>query len=537
MSVSRDPAAFRELVKIETDGGPRRLAEVLDPWQRADFEAMDRGWRRVSGQRITGPLRGWFERPRGHSKTSDIAVQVVWPILFSKRQVTGVAAAGDADQARLLRDAIARLASVNEWPESMLSVQRDRVVNPKTGSSLSIISSDAATSYGLLCDFIVADELTHWRSPDLWDSLASTAAKRSSCMLAVITNAGFLDGWQWKVRESFRTGPSTVFSRLDGCLASWISPAMLEEQKRLLVSPTAFERLWLNRWASGCGDALPSNAIDAALTLAGPAEGPEPGMVYTAGIDLGITNDLTAFVVVARHVGHTERVYDPQPRRHEPPMIALLREVGELPPIPAVSDYRDVSHPATGRTKLVHVRTWRAPPGGRVSLADVEREVLAFHQRFRLSAVAADFWQSEYLCQKLSAARVPVESVHFTGPALQSMATAVCEAFREKTIDLYPEPGLLEDLRSARIVEKQYGVRLEFPRGPNGHGDRGTALALALHACSRFGRGPAGPPKLDRAIVSYPSVGAPAWRGDFYDKPDWWRGEPARDLMDLDSRW
>ena len=86
------------------------------------------------------------------------------------------------DQARLLRDAIGRLAYCNPWLSAIIEIQNYKVANPRTGSSLDIITSDAPTSYGLTPDAVVCDEVVHWRRRDLWDSLISSAAKRSTCM-------------------------------------------------------------------------------------------------------------------------------------------------------------------------------------------------------------------------------------------------------------------------------------------------------------------------------------------------------------------
>jgi hypothetical protein len=95
-SLQMHPAAFRSALLIETDGGPRVLADVLDGWQRDDFAALDGGWRRVAGLPGTaGPLRGWLERPRGHAKTADLAVMASWALFASRRPLTGIAAAAD----------------------------------------------------------------------------------------------------------------------------------------------------------------------------------------------------------------------------------------------------------------------------------------------------------------------------------------------------------------------------------------------------------------------------------------------------------
>ena len=60
------------------------------------------------------------------------------------------------------------------------------------------------------------------------------------------------------------------------------------------------------------------------------------------------------------------------------------------------------------------------------------------------------------------------------------------EAVIEANIELYGMPILLCDLRNLRVVEKSYGCRLESPRGPSGHGDAATALAMALHVRHDF---------------------------------------------------
>jgi hypothetical protein len=144
-----DPAFFRSRLLVETDRGARPLGDVLDDWQKADFEALDSAWKRVAGLPSDGgKQRAYLERPRGHSKTSDLAVMVAWALAFSRRSLRGIAAAASSDQAGLLREAIGRLCRLNPWLAEMLEVQRYRVVNrnPKSGSELEIMSSDEATA-------------------------------------------------------------------------------------------------------------------------------------------------------------------------------------------------------------------------------------------------------------------------------------------------------------------------------------------------------------------------------------------------------
>lgn len=122
-----------------------------------------------------------------------------WVLAFATRPLRGYAFAADRDQAGLLKDAMATIVRLNPWLGTILDVQKNLVLNiasdhPGQSSKLEIFTSDVASSYGILPDFIIADELTHWEGDgSLWHSLISSAAKRTNCLLCVITNAGYMD--------------------------------------------------------------------------------------------------------------------------------------------------------------------------------------------------------------------------------------------------------------------------------------------------------------------------------------------------------
>lgn len=476
--LAADPAEFRAALTIDADGGPRRLADCLDDWQAADFAALDAGWRRVVGLPADGAKqRAYLERARGHSKSGDLAVMLSWVLFASRRQLAGVAAAADKDQARLLRDAVAKLISLNAWLAGLMDVQAYRVVNVRTGSDLQILSCDVASSYGLTPHFVVCDELTHWsqeRGEALWVSLFSAAAKRSDCMLVVISNAGTGQGesWQWRVREAARADDGWYFHSLDGCRASWISAKHLAEQRRLLPA-IQYDRLWANRWTSGSGDALLEDDITAAVTLRGPRTKAKRGWVFTAGLDVGLSKDSCALVAVGKSTGEQWLTRDDRIKRI----------------------------PATGRLRVASVTLWKPERGRRISLAAVERSVLQLHEHFDLASLAFDPWQAEYLIDRLSSAGVACERVPATGGNLQAMATSMLDVFSSRMIDLFPHERLLSDLRNLRIQERSYGVRLTSPRGPNGHGDAATALALAIHASREFSEGDIGDQFIEGPLV------------------------------------
>jgi hypothetical protein len=353
----------------------------------------------------------------------------------------------------------------------LIEVQNYRVINPRTESTLEIITSDAPTSYGLTPDFIIADEVVHWKKRDLWDSLLSSAAKRASCMFVVITNAGLQDDWAWTLREAVRVDPLWYFSRQNGPVASWINADTLAEQERLLPS-IAFRRLWLNEWTTGGGDALSPEVIAAAFKaglrpMRGldfmPVYGRLPEWEFVLGVDAGIVRDATALCALAvrrQHAGH-------------------------------------------GHIRLAKTKIWRPAKGQRVNLDEVENTVLDWHDEFKFKQINFDPWELRALASRLQSGGVgrmaggprfgkqrreslPMVEVAPTGSNLQAQASALLETFNDRRIDLFEDADLRRDLNRMRVVEKSYGFRIESPRDEFGHGDMGSAFNLALLAASEL---------------------------------------------------
>ena len=295
-----DPASYRQFLRLGAPPTPR-LCDVLQPWQARDFTALDDAWRSLATpQHLATLRRAYLERPRGHSKTTDTAVQVTWILQWSPRTVRGLAAAADQDQATLIHTAIADLIRHNPVLCPDLVVQKGLIRNALTKSELQVISSDVSSSWGQLPDFVICDELCHWAQADLWYSLCSSAAKKPGCVLVVLTNAGIGSGWQWDVREAARTSPEWHFSSLHGPQAPWITPATLAEQKRLLP-PMVYARLWENLWQHSDGEFVTLAEADACLDPAWSEQTQAtPGRSYIAAIDYAEKHDRTVGVVVHR---------------------------------------------------------------------------------------------------------------------------------------------------------------------------------------------------------------------------------------------
>jgi hypothetical protein len=295
------PSEFRKVLCVES-ASTQFAGQVLD-WQQADLAALDPAWRRLAaGERAAVPAlrRAYIERPRGHSKTTDTAVQLAWVLFASDRAINGLVAAADLEQARLVHAAMQRIADGNPELLGELRFVENAVRNRANGSLLKIVSSDVRSSYGELPDFVVCDELCHWKSPDLWYSLLSSAAKRPESILVVLSNAGIGRGWQWDAREAARADPAWYFSTLDGPQAPWITEDSLAEQRRLLP-PAVFARLWLNQWQHSDGEFVSLAEVEACRDESRlPQPQGEPGIEYVASIDYAEKRDLTVGCVCHR---------------------------------------------------------------------------------------------------------------------------------------------------------------------------------------------------------------------------------------------
>ncbi len=446
--LAMDPAAFRNVLMIDTANGPVRYAEAMqaNEWQRIDHEALDAGWLRAAGLPVPKdrPIysRAYLERPRGHDKTSGTAVSVAWCLFAAVRRRTGVLAAASKDQAGLLRTAIEQLVRTNPWLGNYLEVQAGLILNRQTGSCCSVLSSEAHTSWGLLVDFIAIDELTVWPNLELWYSLLSAIAKKEHGFLQVISNGGFAGSPQEEIyRQVQETDSGWYFHSLDGPVASWISAANLEEQRRLLPA-VVYDRVWLNRWTSGEDSAISEDDLKSSVTMAGPMRADvafREKNFAVAGLDIGVKHDRSALVVLA------------------------------------------VPH-GTQRIKLAAATSWKPPRGGEVDLTAVEKAVLRAHHDFGLSAVYFDPSQALHSAQRLKRRGVRMIEYPFTPRNLDRSASALMMCFRQRQVDLHDHPQLRKDLRCLRIEERMQGLRLTAVSGPDGHADLGIAFSIALPA-------------------------------------------------------
>lgn len=469
---ARDPALYRQVVRLGPSPVPP-LRNVIQPWQRRDFEALDPAWRTLAGLETNQPIRrAYLERPRGHSKTTDTAVQMTWILQWSPRTVRGLAAAADQDQATLIHTAIADLIRHNPTLCPHLKVLKQTIHNVETKSELQVISSDVGSSWGLLPDFVLCDELCHWSRPELWYSLCSSAAKKPDCVLLVLTNAGVGTGWHWDVREAARTSHDWYFSSLQGSQAPWITAASLAEQRRLLP-PAVYARLWENVWQHSDGEfvtlAEAAACVDESRTMQMKGR---PDVEYIAAIDYAEKHDRTVCVVLHR----------------EGPLFIV--------------DKMDVAVPQPQRPVLVQ---W------------VEDWIVATAQAFPHIRFVLDEYQLLGVIQKLSSI-YPVDKFDFAaGRGNHALALTLRNLIVHRQVRWYPGCGqlngvtgqddLVTELASLILRTNTGGrIRIDHRRDTGCHDDRAFALGAA---CLTAVRTPSSPDWL--AVTPPGGDGGFAW--------------------------
>jgi len=506
---SRSLSVYLDNIRVETDDGAVRWGRVADPWQRADVEAIRPALEYLVLPDAPEPCcrRAWWVRPRGHAKTTDIAVLVSWVLAFSRRKRRAKWIAVDKGQGLEGRQALLYLMQHNPWLKHLITLQAEMAVNTRTGSELEFIAADAEGAYGMInTDLFVLDEVTHWKQKKLWTAVASTFAKRRDAVALCGMNAGFEGSWQHKIDQQLRDDSRWHYSSLPEPTASWITEDRLEEQRSLLT-PLEYRRLWGNQWAGKDGEGLADGWIERATVLDGPLVVPEPGYAYTCGIDLSWRRDWSSAVVTGRDVGHFERWENGRrdcgaSRIEAKTGLQLARdavrgmELDDLahgddsrPWVPRSArpnvEYRKFG--GTGVIKLAAIRLWRPSRGGEIDLEEVGREVMALHALFGLRRVVFDAWQAVLLAQQLKRLGLKVEAKQFTREFWDELARLFVSMFREQQAQIYGDETLLGDLGRARLVEGPYGVKVDSPRSAGtGHGDVLTAFLLSTWGCRQI---------------------------------------------------
>ena len=269
----------------------RRWGDAAAGFQWQDAEAI--------ADEVSETPFSFMTRSRGGAKTSDlggITVAVMLAQLPPGSRLYAVAA--DADQGRLLVEAIDGYQRRTPELRGALDVGAYRVTATRTGSVLEVLPADGPSAWGLRPAFLVIDELAAWPSTagarSVWEAVSSAAAKVAGCRMVVLTTAGDPAHWSRKVLDHALADPLWRVHEVAGP-APWLDPAKVAEQRRRLPE-SVYRRLFENEWVSGEDRLVAVEDLAACVTLDGPQE-PVRGVRYVIGVDIGLKHDRTAAAV------------------------------------------------------------------------------------------------------------------------------------------------------------------------------------------------------------------------------------------------
>lgn len=426
--------------------------------------------------------RVWMEATKGAGKDHILSALSLWLVAFASVPVYGQVGAADREQADELSKSAKDWLFSNPWLESFVTQKLFKLSGKH--AELEIIPADVAGSHGARPNLLILNEIHAIDARWEFVQNALDNAEKVPGLVCVATNAGFVDSPAWNLRQVAIQSEWEFLQYKQP--APWISDRGLADAKRR-NPPSRYARLYRGEWQDGTGDAFDPMVIRRAVK---PKQPINDEWKIVVGVDIGIKNDASAIVVIAKHVGLSAiETIEPPKIKHQwafkgPEFNACFQP----------TEKRIIKVQGSGRLRLLDVRTWKPENcGGTVDVAEIEQELLALDKRLSLSGIALDPSQAIHLQQRLQALSLPAFLVNQSTTNLVRMAELTVGAFRDDNIDLHDEPDLISDICNLRMVEKSYGVRLESPRKKGGsetqgtaHGDTASALQLALYAANEI---------------------------------------------------
>ncbi len=386
----------------------------------------------------------WIELSRGSAKTSLVAgVALVAALTAYGTNVFPMAS--DQDQARLILEALGGQCRRNPKLGQRLKQARDLFAVKQNGSFIRVLASDAPSGFGLGPDarrlLFICDELTQWRTRDMFDMAMTTLPKVRDAQLIVITNAGVRGSWQEEARRQVEAmaadGRAYLFAA-EGVIASWLRAEDLALAEAG-THPTTFARYFGNIWVDAASAFITREDLGRCVdpTWRPQVEADGDGSRYVYAVDLGLTRDRTA-----RAVAH----YDP----------------GEE------------------RVVLDDLRVWQGTKDDPVLITDIEADMERCDAAFRQPVMLADPWQMQGTIQRL-AGRYRLQEFTFTAENVRRLSETLYSLLHNGQLRLYPDAELERELLRLEAKETSYGWRIDHRSG--GFSDRAIALGMAcLHA-------------------------------------------------------
>lgn len=455
---------FLNVVHINAGTGPVPFGTAAEPWQVELLRPKIPAFEALAGIRdpkaYKGPWSFLSVLARGHDKSSLEGRLATWLLLASNRAIHGYIIATDREQGQLILQAMRDEHELNPWYAVLIKVHKNVVTGPS--GFVEVLPADAASAYGLRGNLFIADEVTHWKNQKMWNAIDSGREKISPSLMVVLSNAGMIDSWQWKIRQLARKDPDWVVFERPGQLASWMDKERIKKV-RMRMPPSEGDRLFDNRWIDAAADSdyLRREEVQACVDLGkalrlGPRVSRQIGVTnYVASIDYAARKDRTVFCI-----GHEDE---------------------------------------THRFIIDRMDVWQGSPTTPVSIQRCEDHGFSLHRAFSPKVWVVDEYQMAGTIEAMRAKGLPVEvfaaragQANFESAQwLRSRIVDRGVAWADGTGNLLVETDegpkvetLLDELVGLRVKRMPYGYR--FDHENQKHDDRAVALCMAGLRSSDF---------------------------------------------------
>ena len=339
---------------------------------------------------------------------------------------------------RIFCDAMAHRTGQPYIPETKASQIRF-----PNGARILALPANASTARGYSANLVLDEFAFHENPEEIWRAVYPiiTNPLRGKLKLRVIsTPAGMNSKFYelWSEAPDFKRHKTSVYDAVDQGLGLDI-----EELKSNLADPDGWAQEFECQFMEHASQVFPMDLIRSAEDPAasfGPWNTRTPNPLFV-GIDIGRRKDLTVAWTLERVNG-----------------VLWTREITVLDNVP-FPEQEAILAERVARARYIAIDS--TGMGGPVS---------------------------EHLAKRLGDYKL--EAVNFTNDRKRELFSRAKKAFQSKTIRIPSDAKLRDDLGSIqRIVTPQGIVKFIAARTRDGHADRATALALALHAAEKCPEG------------------------------------------------
>ena len=462
-----DIADFAEaLCKITKDSIAGHAGEdlVFRPWQRELTK-------QLFATKADGTFRhriGLVGLPRKNGKSAWLSAVALESLVLGAQGGEIYSCAAEKEQAKIVFNTAKEMVRLHPELSELLTVYKDTIHNPKTGSVYRALSSDAFSKEGLNPTLVCFDELHAQPNRELFDVMSLAMGARIEPMLVAITTAGVKTDNSGKDSICFNLyeygkrialgevdDPSFFFAWWEAnndndyrSELSWkeANPgfgdivAADDFASAILRTPEAeFKTKRLNIWSSTSDTWLPHGSWDA---IADEKKIPD-GVDVVLGFDGSFNGDCTAIVAVT------------------------VEDIPHIIPV-AVWEKPDEAD-----------ATWQVP------VLEVEDAIRAAATRWQVLEIACDPYRWARTFQVLDDEGLPVVTFPQTASRMTPATTRFFEAVVNKTITHNGDARLARHIGNAQLRTDNRGSRLaKEAKGSKRRIDLAVSSVMALERAS-----------------------------------------------------